>query len=101
MEDVKIITLSMPYKLGTVNCYLVETGTGSVLIDTGSSNRRAELEGELTSAGCKPGDLKLIVLTHPSWMIWRPAMPVSKNCGLSRSTPSTPGMANRSRSIHS
>jgi hydroxyacylglutathione hydrolase len=64
MQDVKIITLSLPFKLGTVNCYLVETDTGFVLIDTGSSNRRTELEGELTGAGCKPGNLKLIVLTH-------------------------------------
>jgi hydroxyacylglutathione hydrolase len=63
-SDIKTITLSMPYGLGTVNCYLVETGGGFVLIDTGSSNRRAELESELASAGCKPGDLKLIVLTH-------------------------------------
>jgi len=64
MQNIKIITLSLPYRLGTVNCYLVETGTGFVLIDTGASNKRAELENYLTSAGCKPGDLKLIVLTH-------------------------------------
>jgi len=64
MKDLKIITLALPYKLGTVNCYLVETGGGFVLIDTGSSNRRAELEKELIGAGCKPGDLRLIVLTH-------------------------------------
>jgi hydroxyacylglutathione hydrolase len=64
MQDIRTITLSLPYKLGAVNCYLVETGSGFVLIDTGSSNRRAELESELAAAGCKPGDLKLIVLTH-------------------------------------
>ncbi len=50
--------------MGTVNCYLVKTDTGFVLIDTGASNKRAELEKELTRAGCKPGNLKLIVLTH-------------------------------------
>jgi hydroxyacylglutathione hydrolase len=64
MQELRTITLSLPYKLGTVNTYLVETDSGFVLIDTGSSNRRAELESELTSAGCKPGNLKLIVLTH-------------------------------------
>ena len=64
MQAVKIITLSLPYGLGTVNCYLWETDTGFVLIDTGSSNRRSELESELTSVGCRPGDLALIVLTH-------------------------------------
>jgi glyoxylase-like metal-dependent hydrolase (beta-lactamase superfamily II) len=64
MQNIKKITLSLPFKLGTVNCYLVETDTGFVLIDTGSSNRHTELENELTSTGCKPGNLKLIVLTH-------------------------------------
>jgi glyoxylase-like metal-dependent hydrolase (beta-lactamase superfamily II) len=64
MEELTIIALALPLKLGTVNCYLVKTGAGFVLIDTGSSNGRAELERQLARAGCKPGDLKLIVLTH-------------------------------------
>jgi hydroxyacylglutathione hydrolase len=50
--------------LGGVNCYLIETDAGYVLVDTGSSNRRNDLEKGLESAGCKPGNLKLIVLTH-------------------------------------
>ena len=58
------ITLPLPYKLGSVNCYLVETGTGYVLIDTGGSNKRSDLESKLKSEGCDPGNLKLIVLTH-------------------------------------
>lgn len=58
------ICLSLPYKLGTVNCYLVETGTGFILIDTGGSNQRAEVERALKRAGCTPGTLRLIVLTH-------------------------------------
>jgi len=60
----KTITLPLPYKLGTVNCYLVNTDTGYILIDTGCSNNRNELEKELESAGCKPGNLKLVILTH-------------------------------------
>ncbi|MGD8794607.1 MAG: MBL fold metallo-hydrolase [Anaerolineae bacterium] len=63
-QNVQTITLAMPLKLGTVNCYLVETGGGFVLIDTGGANRRAELDSALTRAGCRPGDLKLVVLTH-------------------------------------
>jgi hydroxyacylglutathione hydrolase len=63
-QEIKTITLPLPYKLGSVNCYLVETDTGYILIDTGGSNKRSELERELESAGCKPGNLKLIVLTH-------------------------------------
>jgi glyoxylase-like metal-dependent hydrolase (beta-lactamase superfamily II) len=62
--EIKTIILSLPYKLGNVNCYLVKTGDGYILIDTGGSNKRADLEKEMESAGCKPGRLKLIILTH-------------------------------------
>ena len=64
MHEIKTITLPLPLKLGTVNCYLIDTGTGFVLIDTGTSSKRAELEEKLTGAGCRPGNLHLIVLTH-------------------------------------
>jgi hydroxyacylglutathione hydrolase len=64
MPEITTITLPLPLKMGTVNCYLVKTEAGFVLIDTGPSNGRAELESELTRAGCKPGNLELIVLTH-------------------------------------
>ncbi len=64
MQKIKPIALALPFRLGTVNCYLVETDTGFVLIDTGPANQRTALENELTSAGCKPGDLKLIMITH-------------------------------------
>jgi hydroxyacylglutathione hydrolase len=61
---IRTITLSLPYRLGSVDCYLVETDAGFVLIDTGGSNKRVDLVNELESAGCKPGNLNLIVLTH-------------------------------------
>ncbi len=64
MQNITSISLPLPYTLGTVNCYLVETGTGFILIDTGASNKRAELEKELAGVGCTPGNLDLIVLTH-------------------------------------
>ena len=63
-QEIKTITLPLPFKLGSVNCYLVKTGRGYILIDTGGPNSRAELENELVSAGCRPGNLKLIVITH-------------------------------------
>lgn len=63
-REIKTISLLLPYKLGRVNCYLIEINTGYILIDTEGSNRRTDLEKELESADCKPGSLKLIVLTH-------------------------------------
>lgn len=64
MKGIITISLSLPYKLGNVNCYLIETDTGYILIDTEGSNKRTELEKELESGGSKPGNLNLIVLTH-------------------------------------
>jgi glyoxylase-like metal-dependent hydrolase (beta-lactamase superfamily II) len=64
MQAIKTITLLLPFRLGTVNCYLLTTGGGFVLIDTGASNKRKELESELASAGCRPGNLDLVILTH-------------------------------------
>lgn len=63
-KGTKTLSLSLPFHMGFVNCYLIETDAGYVLIDTGGSNSRKELIRELESAGCKPGLLKLIVLTH-------------------------------------
>lgn len=51
-------------KSGNVNCYLLTTDTGFVLIDTGYTNKRADVVKQLDNAGCQPGDLKLIIITH-------------------------------------
>jgi len=50
--------------MGTVNCYLVQANSGFLLIDTGTSNRRDQLVSKLATAGCEPGSLHLIFLTH-------------------------------------
>ena len=57
------VTITQRY-LFEVNCYLVPAGDGFVLIDTGLAPRRASLERRLRAAGCSPGSLRLIVLTH-------------------------------------
>ena len=64
MPEIRTITVALPYRLGRVNCYLVKADEGYVLIDTGVSNQRAALEQELINAGCQPGNLNLVVLTH-------------------------------------
>ena len=61
---IKTITLPLFLRMGEVNCYLVDTGEGYILIDTGGPNNRKELVRELERFGCKPGTLNLIVLTH-------------------------------------
>ncbi len=63
-QAITTIRLPLPYHLGSVNCYLTKTDTGYILIDTGGSNQRAALEKELERAGCTPGSLTLIILTH-------------------------------------
>ena len=47
-----------------VNCYLIDVECGYVLIDTGFPARRDKLDAQLAAAGCGPGELRLIVLTH-------------------------------------
>ena len=66
IQDVKtkIISLPLPMHMGSVNCYLLQAGNGFVLIDTAGTNNRKELLLALEEAGCKPGLLKLIVITH-------------------------------------
>ena len=57
-SDIRTISLN-----GT-NCYLVKTDSGFILIDTGFPFQRSSLEKELDRLGCRPGNLKLIVITH-------------------------------------
>jgi len=59
--EIKPITLN--YFFG-VNSHLIETETGCFLIDTGIKKRRGQLEREIQEAGCRPGDLRLIIITH-------------------------------------
>jgi hydroxyacylglutathione hydrolase len=58
LQEIKTITFS------GVNCYLLTIDAGLILVDTGYSKNRVDIEKELKSAGCKSGTLKFIVLTH-------------------------------------
>jgi len=60
-----------------VNAYLAKSDAGFVLIDTGMAGNRAALERELRDAGCAPGDLRLILITHgdPTETLITVAMP--------------------------
>jgi glyoxylase-like metal-dependent hydrolase (beta-lactamase superfamily II) len=59
--EIKAITQK---NLMTENCYLVKTPTGYILFDTGFLKKRDDLVRELETAGCKPGNLKLIIVTY-------------------------------------
>lgn len=49
---------------GSVNCYLLQSGDGYVLIATGAPTVRGILSRDLESLGCQVGSLRLIVLTR-------------------------------------
>lgn len=58
LQDIKTISRGM------VNCYLVSTDSGYFLIDTGLASKRAEIDKEIENAGCRSGNLVLIIVTH-------------------------------------
>lgn len=57
--DQQIITIYLK-----VPCFLINTHDGFIMIDTGDSSDLQNLKKELDLAGIKPGNLKLILLTH-------------------------------------
>jgi glyoxylase-like metal-dependent hydrolase (beta-lactamase superfamily II) len=57
-EDITIIELTF------VNAFLVKVKDGFILIDTGLAMHWEKLKSELEAAGCVPGKLKLVILTH-------------------------------------
>jgi len=63
-QDITTICLPMPFKFGSVNCYLIKTEAGFILIDSGAPTMRSDLVKALERAGCQPGNLHLIVITH-------------------------------------
>jgi hydroxyacylglutathione hydrolase len=56
-QEIKIIPLKVPG-------YLITGRDGYMLIDCGDISDRPRLEKELAMAGVKPGNLKLVLLTH-------------------------------------
>ncbi len=60
MEILPIVT----HYFFDANSYLVKTDKGCFLIDSGLAKKQEQLEHELSRAGCRPGDLRLIILTH-------------------------------------
>jgi glyoxylase-like metal-dependent hydrolase (beta-lactamase superfamily II) len=64
LSEIRMLSLPLPFRMGLVNCYLISTTTGYILIDTGSSNARKALMEQLNNYGCDKNNLNLVILTH-------------------------------------
>lgn len=61
----QITTITTPFILNvSVNCYLLKSSAGYTLIDTGPTSKRVAIVNTIHKAGCTPGNLNLIILTH-------------------------------------
>ncbi len=60
------ISLPLPARPSSVNIYLLDCGSGWVLVDTGMNTPQslAALESSLETVGCRFQDIKLIIATH-------------------------------------
>jgi hydroxyacylglutathione hydrolase len=58
MEEIKTIELTF------VNAFLLKVKENFILVDTGLAMHHEKLERELTSAGCPPDRLKIVLVTH-------------------------------------
>ena len=63
-NEIQQITLPLPMRMGSVNCYLIKNDNGYFLIDTGGENAEDALLEKLNLAGCSEEMLKLIIITH-------------------------------------
>jgi glyoxylase-like metal-dependent hydrolase (beta-lactamase superfamily II) len=61
MQEIKVLTF---HYTTDINSYLVKNNKGYILIDTGYSTNRKDLEKQIEDAGCTPRNLKLILITH-------------------------------------
>ena len=58
MDEINIIALKK------VNCYLIKSNEAYILIDSGYTKNRTQVQEKIEDLGCKPGVLKLILITH-------------------------------------
>ena len=65
-DDIVQVRLPLPYKLNSVNCYLLRGADGWTMVDTGlnTAAARAQWHKAMTSLGLQPSDIRQIVLTH-------------------------------------
>jgi len=64
IPETENIEFIIKIELNAVNCYLIKVKSGFILIDTGYTKHRNEIDVILESEGCQPGNLNAIILTH-------------------------------------
>lgn len=65
LSNTTVTTITTPMILNVhVNCFLIHAGDDFLLVDTGRGGKRDAVEQGIMDAGCRPGDLRLILLTH-------------------------------------
>jgi len=57
-DDITVINL------GGINCFLLRSASGFILIDNAVPQKRDNIEAGILAAGYKPEDLQLVILTH-------------------------------------
>jgi len=62
--DTLITRLELGSGLLSVNAYLIKSGSGFVLVDTGMRRYRARLDRRLGELGCTAESLRLVIITH-------------------------------------
>ena len=60
----QITPLFSKYSFLSVNCYLIKNEAAYFLVDSGIAKTQDALVKDLEAAGCRAGNLKLILLTH-------------------------------------
>lgn len=68
-------------RMGITNIYLIKTSGGFVLIDTGGHGKERRFEYSLARMGIKPGDIKLIIITHAHYDHVGSLAGIKKACG--------------------
>ena len=54
----------IPVSNAVANCYIIKAGDALFMVDAGVNFLRSSLKKTLKNAGCKPGDLKMVIITH-------------------------------------
>ena len=64
MNTLELDKKVMPFNVGHVNIYLIKTGRGHILVDTGMPNSNKKIGAAFKKLRVDPKTVQLIILTH-------------------------------------